>query len=154
MRDLKGGKVPFGKIVGRIALPLTIGLTLIEAAPYIIGLWQHPLTFHPENLGRFLDALVHNLIPHDPNALIGPAGFGTQGFLQPTGTWSYTVEFENDGSVAAQDVTVTEQLDAEPRLVHLPARLLRLRPAQRHRPRRPHAVPDHRRATRTPTASP
>ena len=47
----------------------------------------------------------------DPNALIGPAGYGTQGFIQPTGNLPYTVDFENDGSVAAQDVTVTEQLD-------------------------------------------
>jgi len=48
----------------------------------------------------------------DPNALIGPAGFGTQNFIQPTDTLPYTIDFENDGSVAAQDVTVTEQLDS------------------------------------------
>jgi RHS repeat-associated protein len=48
----------------------------------------------------------------DPNALLGPAGFGTQGFIQPTGTWPYTVDFQNDGSVAAQTVTVTQQLDS------------------------------------------
>ena len=42
---------------------------------------------------------------------IGPAGFSTENFIQPTRTLPYTVEFENDGSVAAQDVTVTEQLD-------------------------------------------
>ena len=53
----------------------------------------------------------HNEHSVDPNALLGPAGWGTQNFLQPTGSWSYTVDFENDGSVAAQDVTVTEQLD-------------------------------------------
>jgi RHS repeat-associated protein len=47
---------------------------------------------------------------NDPNAIIGPAGFGTQGFIQPGGAWSYTVQFENIGSLAAQDVTVTEQL--------------------------------------------
>jgi RHS repeat-associated protein/uncharacterized repeat protein (TIGR01451 family) len=50
-------------------------------------------------------------IPTDPNALIGPTGYGTQGFIRPGGTWPYTVQFENDGSVAAQDVTVTQQLD-------------------------------------------
>ncbi len=47
----------------------------------------------------------------DPNALIGPAGYGAQGFIQPAGAWSYTVDFQNDGSIAAQDVTVTQQLD-------------------------------------------
>ena len=49
---------------------------------------------------------------NDPNALIGPAGYGTQSFIQPTGVLPYTVDFENDGTAAAQDVTVTEQLDS------------------------------------------
>jgi RHS repeat-associated protein len=52
-----------------------------------------------------------NNTPHDPNALIGPAGYGAQGFIQPGGAWSYTVDFENDGSAPALDVTVTQQLD-------------------------------------------
>ncbi len=47
---------------------------------------------------------------HDPNALLGPAGFGPQGFIQDKGVLPYTIDFENDGSVAAQNVTVTEQL--------------------------------------------
>src|SRR5208283_2205186 len=45
------------------------------------------------------------------NALIGPAGYGTPSFIQPTGTLPYTIDFENDGTAAAQDVIVTEQLD-------------------------------------------
>ena len=53
-----------------------------------------------------------NILPLDPNALVGPAGYGTQGFIQPTGTLPYTIDFENDGSAAAQDVTVTEQLSS------------------------------------------
>ena len=47
----------------------------------------------------------------DPNALLGPTGFGTQGFIQPGGNWLYTIDFENDGTAAARDVIVTEQLD-------------------------------------------
>ncbi len=47
----------------------------------------------------------------DPNALDGPAGYGTQGFIQATGTLPYTIDFENDGSAATQDVIVAEQLD-------------------------------------------
>jgi RHS repeat-associated protein/uncharacterized repeat protein (TIGR01451 family) len=50
-------------------------------------------------------------LSEDPNALLGPSGYGAQHFIQPTGNWSYTVEFENDGGVAAQNVTVAEQLD-------------------------------------------
>jgi RHS repeat-associated protein/uncharacterized repeat protein (TIGR01451 family) len=52
-----------------------------------------------------------SLLSGDPNALIGPAGYGSQHFVVPGGTWSYTLEFENDGSAAAQDVSVTQQLD-------------------------------------------
>ena len=55
---------------------------------------------------------THILISNDPNALIGPVGYGTQGFIQPTGTWPYTVDFENDGTTAALGVTVTQQLNA------------------------------------------
>src|SRR5262249_7214959 len=50
--------------------------------------------------------------PKDPNALTGPAGFGAQNFIQPTASLGYTIEFENDGSLAALDVTVNEQLDS------------------------------------------
>ncbi len=60
----------------------------------------------PAQMGK-----VPNVAPADPNALIGPAGYGVQQFIQPAGNWSYTVDFENDGTAAAQDVTVTEQLD-------------------------------------------
>lgn len=47
----------------------------------------------------------------DPNAMLGPAGYGPQNFLPPAGTWPYTVAFENEGDAAAQVVTVTQQLD-------------------------------------------
>jgi RHS repeat-associated protein len=47
----------------------------------------------------------------DPNALLGPAGFGAHHFVSPTSILPYTIEFENDGSVAAQVVTISEQLD-------------------------------------------
>jgi hypothetical protein len=50
---------------------------------------------------------------YDPNDLIGPAGYGPQGFIQPIDPFLYTVDFENVGSVAAQDVTVTQQLDSD-----------------------------------------
>ncbi|HBI43672.1 MAG TPA: hypothetical protein DDY78_12605 [Planctomycetales bacterium] len=55
---------------------------------------------------------TENETSHDPNALIGPAGFGTQNFIQPIGALPYTIDFENDGTAAAQDVTVTEQLSS------------------------------------------
>ncbi len=51
--------------------------------------------------------------PIDPNNLVGPAGFGPQGFIQP-GTMPYEVDFENDptkATAAAQVVTATMTLD-------------------------------------------
>jgi len=59
---------------------------------------------------RVAAGVSDNVQPRDPNALIGPGGFGAQGYLQPGGSWSYTVDFENDGSAAAQDIVVTQQL--------------------------------------------
>ena len=49
----------------------------------------------------------------DPNYKLGPAGYGTQGFIADSGTLPYTVEFENDPSATApaQQVVVTDQLD-------------------------------------------
>ena len=51
--------------------------------------------------------LTPKVNPNDPNALIGPAGY-----VLPASNLSYTADFENDGTAAAQVVTVTEQLDA------------------------------------------
>jgi hypothetical protein len=42
----------------------------------------------------------------DPNDLVGPGSAAAAG-----GDWGYTVQFENDGVGAAQQVVVTEQLD-------------------------------------------
>ncbi len=60
---------------------------------------------------RWIDGIPY-IVPGDPNALIGPSGYGSQGYIDPTGAWSYTVDFENDGTAAAQDVTVTQKLDS------------------------------------------
>jgi uncharacterized repeat protein (TIGR01451 family) len=54
---------------------------------------------------------IINKTSDDPNSLVGPAGVGTPNYIQDAGTWPYTINFENDGSAAAQDVVVTEQLD-------------------------------------------
>jgi RHS repeat-associated protein len=52
----------------------------------------------------------------DPNEITGPAGFGDEKFIQPEGTWPYTVRFENDplqATAPAQEVFVTHQLDGD-----------------------------------------
>jgi RHS repeat-associated protein len=54
------------------------------------------------------------LVPasQDPNEITGPAGFGTQGFLQPIGPLPYRIDFTNESSATAPAATVvvTEQL--------------------------------------------
>ena len=51
-------------------------------------------------------------VPHDPNDLLGPSGYGTAGFLTSDGALPYTIEFSNAKSapVPADNVMVTEQL--------------------------------------------
>src|SRR5207253_10855354 len=52
--------------------------------------------------------------PLDPNAMIGPAGYGTPNFVAVTvPSLPYQIEFENAASATApaQDVTITDQLD-------------------------------------------
>jgi RHS repeat-associated protein len=49
----------------------------------------------------------------DPDALIGPAGYGSANYVPDAKTLPYQVDFQNTSSATApaQDVTVTDQLD-------------------------------------------
>jgi hypothetical protein len=49
----------------------------------------------------------------DPNSIDIPSGLGPQDFVEPSGTFPYSVNFENEATATApaQSVTVTEQLD-------------------------------------------
>ncbi len=49
----------------------------------------------------------------DPNYISGPAGYGSQGFIQPQTELPYEIGFENesDALAPAQTVTITEQID-------------------------------------------
>ncbi len=51
--------------------------------------------------------------PHDPNDIIGPAGFGDQRFVSPSVPMAYRILFQNEAtaSAPAQVVTITQQLD-------------------------------------------
>ena len=50
----------------------------------------------------------------DPNAITGPAGFGSQGFFHPAGPLPYRVDFTNESSATAPAATVviTQQLSS------------------------------------------
>ncbi len=51
--------------------------------------------------------------PNDPNDITGPAGFGAAGFIPQGQTLPYSISFQNEptADLAAQVVTITEQLD-------------------------------------------
>ena len=50
---------------------------------------------------------------HDPNALLGPSGYGAQSFVAADQVLPYQIDFENDptATAPAQRVDVTDQLD-------------------------------------------
>ncbi|MGO9921995.1 MAG: carboxypeptidase regulatory-like domain-containing protein [Isosphaeraceae bacterium] len=57
---------------------------------------------------------IHSIQARDPNNITGPAGFGTQGFIQPIGPLLYTIDFTNESSASAPAATVavTEHLSS------------------------------------------
>ncbi|MDR3663972.1 MAG: RHS repeat-associated core domain-containing protein, partial [Mycobacterium sp.] len=68
--------------------------------PAINGAFKDPgvQNFFMSPGGKALGGVIKNALSEDPNALIGPAGYGTQGFIGLANTLPYTVDFENDGS--------------------------------------------------------
>lgn len=97
------------------AVRVPLALPNPVAAGALVGIYIEPLV---EPILRYFDPILAKLIPkliaHDPNDLIGPAGYGPQGFVAATQPLNYTVQFENDptASAAAQTVVVTEQLSS------------------------------------------
>jgi RHS repeat-associated protein len=59
-----------------------------------------------------LTGLMKLLFALDPNNLIGPAGFGPQGFIPASQPLDYTIDFQNEptATAPAQQVVVTQQL--------------------------------------------
>jgi uncharacterized repeat protein (TIGR01451 family) len=55
---------------------------------------------------------IQYITPNDPNDIFGPAGYGPQNFVTTSQPLAYTIDFENDGTAPAQNVTVTTQLDS------------------------------------------
>ncbi len=58
---------------------------------------------------------VPTVRPRDPNDITGPASFGDAHWIAAGDTLAYTIRFENaaDASAPAQEVVVTQQLDAD-----------------------------------------
>ena len=55
------------------------------------------------------------VVPRDPNDILGPDGFGDQHWIAAGDSFGYTIRFENaaDAAAPAQEVVVTQQLDAD-----------------------------------------
>jgi RHS repeat-associated protein len=53
--------------------------------------------------------------PRDPNDILGPVGYGDENWIPAGDTYAYTIRFENapDATAPAQQVVVTQQLDAD-----------------------------------------
>jgi RHS repeat-associated protein len=80
----------------------------VEFPPFFYPDFSPPT---PDEIKRIIDIFGSG----DPNNLVGPAGFSAQNFVTPQDPLPYTIEFENDpnkATVAAEDVVVTQQLDA------------------------------------------
>jgi RHS repeat-associated protein len=68
----------------------------------------------PRPPGRDRRAGAQPAQAYDPNDKIGPAGYGSQGFISPGAPLPYRIDFENEATATApaQRVVVTDQLDA------------------------------------------
>ncbi|MBL8339550.1 MAG: pre-peptidase C-terminal domain-containing protein, partial [Rhodoferax sp.] len=53
--------------------------------------------------------------PRDPNDIIGPEGYGDEGWVAASSNLGYMIRFENaaDATAPAQEVVITQQLDAD-----------------------------------------
>ena len=62
-----------------------------------------------------LAKFAKNLSSIDPNDFIGPSGFGSEQFVDPSGRFLYTIEFENlpTATAPALEVVLTHQLDSD-----------------------------------------
>ncbi|WP_270934322.1 CARDB domain-containing protein [Falsiroseomonas oryzae] len=89
---------------------------ITEAAPVCRDGGGSETTFDPE---RCIEkTIVYEpcvVRPRDPNDIIGPSGFGEEGWIRAADTFEYRIRFENaaDASAPAQNIVITQQLDPD-----------------------------------------
>ncbi|QKS29606.1 MAG: tandem-95 repeat protein [Candidatus Accumulibacter similis] len=113
-----------------IVSPIVAGWGIGEAAGNLIY-----DILNPDDAGNWVDAFGNPMFPDgpntpngpgpggsggipgavDPNQKLGPSGFGTAGYISPSVTLPYRIDFENDATATApaQIVTITDQLDPD-----------------------------------------
>lgn len=74
---------------------------------YYVNLKYESIVYYKEQ------ATSEQIVPCDPNDMVGPTGQGSEDAVVPGQTLPYEIQFENDptASAPAQNVVVTEQLD-------------------------------------------
>ncbi len=87
-----------------------------ESAPECIPGGGTQVTFDPKTCTE--KTIVYKpcvVRPRDPNDIIGPTGFGDEKWTAAKNAMGYTIRFENaaDASAPAQQVVITQQLDAD-----------------------------------------
>ncbi len=101
-----------------------VGINVGSQFPPLYALWNlcdffdcfNPDHDFPPPPGEEVDeAEILQVFAHDPNDIIGPAGFGPEGFLPADSSLFYTIRFENDvaATAPAQTVVVTQTLDPD-----------------------------------------
>lgn len=118
--------VPFEPILGTVrrgAVAVGAGVAIAAAVAgylyiYAPGIFSYPggLVCRFTNCDGDGDVSFTQLVASsDPNDIVGPAGYGPEGFLTPDIPLNYTIHFENmaEATAPAQTVTITEQLDAD-----------------------------------------
>jgi RHS repeat-associated protein len=66
-------------------------------------------------VNNWLQGILAKILPHDPNDILGPGGYGAQGYVPASQAFSYTVQFQNAATATApaDTVVVTEQLASD-----------------------------------------
>src|SRR5205085_793532 len=68
-----------------------------------------------KDIGKFFASTFQTNGSKDPNDIVGPAGFGPQGFVVPQATLPYRIDFQNlpEATGPAAEIVVNHVLDAD-----------------------------------------
>lgn len=98
----------YAGIVVKTATTATIGDT-IRITSYIAPIGSVTDPNLANNTHNYKKAVVSS---YDPNIKeVYPAGYGTQGFIPKNTPLTYTIHFQNTGTAAAKNITVTDVID-------------------------------------------
>jgi fimbrial isopeptide formation D2 family protein len=100
----------YSGILVRTATTATIGDT-IRISAYIAPLTTVTDPNLANNTYNYKKAVVSS---YDPNIKeVAPLGKGTQGYIAKNEEMTYTIHFQNTGTAAARNITITDEIDAD-----------------------------------------